>query len=74
MAKAKGVEMILPTDILAADKFAADATTIVVGVDAIPADYIGVDNGPATTSFIQKKLSSCKTIIWNGPMGECVVV
>jgi len=69
LAKAKGVELILPTDVIAADAFAADANTVTVGVDAIPADYLGVDNGPVTTRLIQERLAACKTIIWNGPMG-----
>jgi len=69
LAKAQGVELILPTDVIAADAFAADANTVTVGVDAIPADYLGVDNGPVTTSLIQERLAACKTIIWNGPMG-----
>jgi len=73
MAKAKGVEMILPSDVIAADAFAPDAKTLTVAVDAIPADYLGVDNGPTTTALIQSKLSQCKTVIGNGPMGvfEC---
>ena len=49
------------------DAFAADAKTTTVGVDAIPADYLGVDNGPVTTELIQSKLAACKTVIWNGP-------
>ena len=69
MAKAKGVEMILPSDVIAADNFAADAKTATVTVDKIPADYLGVDNGPVTTKIIQDTLSKCKTVIWNGPMG-----
>jgi phosphoglycerate kinase len=69
LAKQKGVDMILPTDVIAADAFAADANTVVCKVDAIPADYLGVDNGPETTRLIQEKLSACKTVIWNGPMG-----
>ena len=69
MAKEKGVEMILPTDVIAASEFAADAKTMTVGIDAIPADYLGVDNGPVTTKLIQEKLAACKTVIWNGPMG-----
>ena len=68
MAKAKGVEMILPHDVIAADAFDAGAKTVTVPVDAIPSDYLGVDNGPGTTKLIQEKLAPCKTIIWNGPM------
>lgn len=68
MAAAKGVELILPTDVLAADAFAADAKTVTVSVDAIPSDHLGVDNGPVTTQLIQQRLAACKTVIWNGPM------
>jgi len=69
MAASKGVELILPTDVVAASAFATDATTVTVGVDAIPPEYIGMDNGPQTTQRIQETLARCKTVIWNGPMG-----
>ena len=69
LAKEKGVELILPNEILVADKFAADANTQVVSADAIPEGWMGLDNGPAATTMIQQKLSDCKTVIWNGPMG-----
>jgi len=69
IADAKGVELILPIDVVAAEAFAPDAKTVIVSVDAIPADSLGVDNGPATTALIQRKLAACRTIIWNGPMG-----
>ena len=69
LAKAKGVQMLLPVDVLAADALSADAKTAVVDVAAIPPDYLGVDNGPETTALIQQTLAPCKTVIWNGPMG-----
>ncbi|GMH34489.1 hypothetical protein BSKO_02323 [Bryopsis sp. KO-2023] len=68
-AKAKGVELILPTDVIVADKFAADAEAKVVSVDAIPDGWMGLDIGPESTKMIQEALSDCKTIVWNGPMG-----
>lgn len=68
-AKAKGVEIILPTDIVVADKFSADANTQIVSSEAIPDGWMGLDQGPASTDMIQGVLKSCKTIIWNGPMG-----
>jgi phosphoglycerate kinase len=68
-AKEKGVKFILPTDVILADKFAADANTKVVKVEEIPDGWMGLDNGPESTKMIQKELSDCKTIIWNGPMG-----
>jgi len=63
------VEIILPVDVVIADKFAADANSKVVAVDAIPDGWMGLDNGPESTKLIVDKLSDCKTIIWNGPMG-----
>ena len=52
-----------------ADAFDANANTQVVSSDAIPAGWMGLDNGPAATAMIQEKLADCKTVIWNGPMG-----
>uniref|UniRef100_A0A7S2ZNW2 Phosphoglycerate kinase n=2 Tax=Rhodosorus marinus TaxID=101924 RepID=A0A7S2ZNW2_9RHOD len=68
-AAEKGVEFILPTDVVVADAFSADANTKVVSVDDIPDGWMGLDNGPESTKMIQDKLSECKTVIWNGPMG-----
>merc|ERR1712151_545914 len=69
MAKEKGIDFVLPSDVVVADKFAADAATQTVTVEEIPAGWMGLDNGPAATKEIQEKLSDCKTVIWNGPMG-----
>ncbi len=71
MAKAEklGKEIILPSDIIVADKFAPDANTQVVAADAIPDGWMGLDNGPKTTEEQKAALSDCKTIIMNGPMG-----
>ncbi|KAL4431129.1 hypothetical protein ABPG75_006385 [Micractinium tetrahymenae] len=68
-AKAKGVEFVLPTDVVVADKFAADADSKVVPVSAIPDGWMGLDVGPESSETIKKALSDCKTILWNGPMG-----
>jgi phosphoglycerate kinase len=68
-AEAKGVELLLPTDVLLADKFAADADTQVAAADAIPDGWMGLDVGPDTISSFQEKLKTCKTVVWNGPMG-----
>jgi len=68
-AKDKGVKLILPTDVVLADKFAADANTKVAKVEEIPDGWMGLDNGPESTNMIIEELSTCKTIIWNGPMG-----
>jgi phosphoglycerate kinase len=71
MAKAEelGKEILLPSDIIIADAFAADANTQVVAADAIPDGWMGLDNGPDTTKEQKEALSDCKTIIMNGPMG-----
>merc|ERR1712100_394861 len=69
IAKEKGIDFILPTDVIVADKFAADAATQTVSVESIPEGWMGLDNGPAATKDIIEKLSDCKTVIWNGPMG-----
>ena len=71
MAKAQsaGVEFLLPTDVVAAEKFAADAATKVVAADAIPEGWMGLDIGPDSTKSFQDALKECKTVVWNGPMG-----
>jgi phosphoglycerate kinase len=71
MAKAEklGKELILPVDIVVADKFAADAETKIVSFDAIPEGWMGLDNGPKTTELQREALSDCQTVIMNGPMG-----
>lgn len=69
IAKEKGVKLYLATDVVVADKFAADANTKIVSVDAIPAGWMGLDIGPDTIAELQGALSECKTVIWNGPMG-----
>jgi len=68
-AAAKGVQFILPTDIVVADKFAADADNKVVSVDAIPEGWMGLDIGPDSVKAFNEALSDCKTVVWNGPMG-----
>jgi len=69
LAVEKGIDFILPTDVVVADKFASDAATQTVSVESIPEGWMGLDNGPEATKMIQEKLSDCKTVIWNGPMG-----
>jgi phosphoglycerate kinase len=68
-AKTSGVDIILPTDVVVADKFDADAISKVVQVKDIPDDWIGLDIGPETQKHFAKELQKCKTIVWNGPMG-----
>ncbi|GEK34825.1 phosphoglycerate kinase [Kurthia sibirica] len=68
-AKDKGVNFYTPIDTVVADKFSKDATIKVVDVDAIPADWMGLDIGPKTTELYAKVIKESKLIIWNGPMG-----
>jgi len=69
LAKEKNVELFLAKDIVVADKFASDANTQIVNINAIPNGWMGLDIGPETITDIQNNLENCKTIIWNGPMG-----
>jgi phosphoglycerate kinase len=68
-AKTAGVEIVLPVDVVIADKFAADANTQIVSVDDIPDGWMGLDIGPKTIDIFRAKLGDAKTIVWNGPMG-----
>ncbi|MCI1936204.1 MAG: phosphoglycerate kinase [Bifidobacteriaceae bacterium] len=68
-AKANNVEIVLPTDIVAADTFAADSAYKVVAADAIPADKMGLDIGPDSQKLFHDKIVDSKTVVWNGPMG-----
>ncbi len=65
----EGVEIVLPVDIVAADSFSADADHQVVAAMSIPADSMGLDIGPASSTLFDQKLSDCRTVFWNGPMG-----
>jgi phosphoglycerate kinase len=68
-AKEKGVDLLLPTDVVVADKFAPDANAQTVSVDAIPDGWMGLDIGPDSVVVFQDALKQCKSVIWNGPMG-----
>jgi len=68
-AKEKGVELLLPTDVVVADNFAADANAQTVSVEAIPDGWMGLDIGPDSVKVFQAALKQCKSVIWNGPMG-----
>jgi phosphoglycerate kinase len=68
-AAERGVELVLPTDIVVAPRFAADATPTVVAADAIPEGHMGLDIGPASRELFASKLADAKTVFWNGPMG-----
>ena len=67
---ARGAEKILlPTDIVAATAFGADAEYDVVAADSIPADRMGLDIGPASVAAFTDALAGARTVFWNGPMG-----
>ncbi|CAL5335374.1 unnamed protein product [Camellia sinensis] len=68
-AKSKGVALMLPTDVVVADKFAADANSKIVPASGIPDGWMGLDIGPDSIKIFGEALDSTKTIIWNGPMG-----
>lgn len=68
-AKEKGVALLLPTDVVVADNFAADANAQTVSVESIPDGWMGLDIGPDSVKLFQEALADCKSVIWNGPMG-----
>lgn len=68
-AKEKGVEFLLPTDVVVADNFAPDANDQTVSVENIPDGWMGLDIGPDSVKVFQDALADCKAVIWNGPMG-----
>jgi phosphoglycerate kinase len=68
-AQEKGVEIVLPVDVVAATEFSADAQYDVVEADAIPADRLGLDIGPRSGALFAERLAGCRTVFWNGPMG-----
>ena len=68
-AAERGVELVLPTDIVVAPQFAADAPATVVAADAMPADQMGLDIGPDSRELFASKLADAQTVFWNGPMG-----
>jgi phosphoglycerate kinase len=68
-AEKNGVKLVLPTDIVVAPTFAADATPTLVAADAIPADQMGLDIGPVSAKAFAAEIVKCKTVFWNGPMG-----
>ena len=68
-AKQKGVNIILPADSVAADKFDANATTTICDSNNIPDGWIGLDIGPTAIKQIKDVLEESMTVLWNGPMG-----
>ncbi|WP_317206534.1 phosphoglycerate kinase [Mucilaginibacter roseus] len=68
-AKAKGVNLILPTDCIVADKFDNNAQTAVSPNNTIKSDWMGLDIGPESREAFAKVIEESKTVLWNGPMG-----
>lgn len=68
-AKARGVQLLLPTDVVVADNFAPDANAQTVSVESIPDGWMGLDVGPDSVKTFQAALADCKSVLWNGPMG-----
>ena len=68
-AKELGVKLYLPVDVIAAEKFAADAVSKIVTAQEIPDDWMGLDIGPATVRLYREGLNDVQTVLWNGPMG-----
>jgi len=68
-ARQLGVTLLLPTDIVVAPAFSADARPTLVSVDAIPSDQMGLDIGPISADRYAEQILLCKTVFWNGPMG-----
>ena len=68
-AEATGKQIVLPTDIVVAPEFKADAPATVVAADAIPADQLGLDIGPESARAFAEVIAAARTVFWNGPMG-----
>ena len=68
-AAEKGVQLLLPTDIVVAREFSADSAATVVAADQIPADQIGLDIGPDSAAAFADVIRGARTVFWNGPMG-----
>tara|TARA_Y100001978_G_scaffold203511_1_gene230318 strand:+ start:28074 stop:29282 length:1209 start_codon:yes stop_codon:yes gene_type:complete len=68
-AKTKGVQLLLPTDVVLANEFSPTAESKVSNIDSISGEWMGLDIGPESIKNFQKALIDCKSIIWNGPMG-----
>ena len=64
-----GGRIVLPVDVICADRFAADAETSLTPADAIPDDLMGLDVGPLTVDLFTAELVEARTVFWNGPMG-----
>lgn len=68
-ARAQGIKVYLPVDVIAADRFAPDAVSKQVTIQDIPDNWMALDIGPASVVLFNEALADAKTIVWNGPMG-----
>ncbi len=68
-AETKGIKMLLPIDVIAADEFKNEANTRIVDIESIPDGWMGLDNGPKSNEAFAAVIKNAKTVIWNGPMG-----
>ena len=68
-AEARGVELVLPVDVIVATAFAAEADHKDVSVDDIEDGWMGLDIGPNSSALFAERLADAKTVVWNGPMG-----
>ena len=68
-AEIAGTELLLPTDVVAAESFDADANHRTVGIDDIPEGWLGLDIGPDTVKAFALSIRDAGTVLWNGPMG-----
>ncbi len=69
LAEERGVEVLLPTDVVCAQEFSAAAQTQVVAAEAIPDGWKGLDIGPDSVRRFAAGLADAQTVFWNGPMG-----
>lgn len=69
LAEEKGVNLLLPTDVVVADAFKDSAAHKSVSVDSIPDEWFGLDVGPSFAQQCEEIIKGSKTILWNGPMG-----
>jgi phosphoglycerate kinase len=68
-AEKRGVDLVLPVDVVVATAFSADAEHKVVTVDDIEDGWMGLDIGPNSRALFADALAGCRTVVWNGPMG-----
>lgn len=68
-AKERGVQLLMPVDVVVADRFAPDANKKTVSIDAIGDGWMALDIGPKTVEEYHRVIVGSKTVVWNGPMG-----